>query len=226
MERYNSFNVIHKGLRAALYQTALQLQQADFTEYEQAEEVVNKVKEIVLLFEGHAHKEDSFVLPAINQYEPSVAAAFESEHVEDERLGQDLNTAVDKVLSSSSPLEKTVSGRELTEAFVRFMVFNLTHMAKEEDIINKILWRYYSDDEIKQLNEKIVASIAPWMLDLYSTWMLRGISNNEASNWMKAVKHSAPSLVFKTLVQKAEEELPKKRFQAISQSLGEELQPA
>lgn len=226
MERYNSFNVIHKGLRAALYQTALQLQQTDFTEDDQAEEVVNKVKEIVLLFEGHAHKEDTFVLPAINEYEPSVVAAFESEHVEDEKLGQELNTAVEKVLSSSSSLEKIISGRELTEAFVRFMVFNLTHMAKEEDVINRILWRYYSDDEIKQLNEKIVASIAPWMLDLYSTWMLRGISNNEAGNWMKAVRNSAPEVVFRTLVQKAEQELPKKRFQKLSQSLSEELQPA
>lgn len=226
MERYNSFNVIHKGLRAALYQTALQLQQTDFTEDDQAEEVVNKVKEIVLLFEGHAHKEDTFVLPAINEYEPSVVAAFESEHVEDEKLGQELNTAVEKVLSSSSSMEKIISGRELTEAFVRFMVFNLTHMAKEEDVINRILWRYYSDDEIKQLNEKIVASIAPWMLDLYSTWMLRGISNNEAGNWMKAVRNSAPEVVFRTLVQKAEQELPKKRFQKLSQSLSEELQPA
>lgn len=226
MERYNSFNVIHKGLRAALYQTALQLQQTDFTDDDQAEEVVAKVKEIVLLFEGHAHKEDNFVLPAINQYEPSVVAAFESEHVEDEKLGQELNAAVEKVLGSSSPLEKIVSGRELTEAFVRFMVFNLTHMAKEEDIINKILWRYYSDEEIKQLTGKITDSIAPWMLDLYSTWMLRGISNNEAKNWMKAIKRGMPEVAYKTLVQKAEQELPKNRFEKISQSLKEELQTA
>jgi len=54
MERYNSFNIIHKGLRAALYQTALQLQQTDFIEEDQAEEALGKVKEIVMLFEGHA----------------------------------------------------------------------------------------------------------------------------------------------------------------------------
>lgn len=226
MERYNSFNVIHKGLRAALYQTALQLQQTDFTEDDQAEQVVNKVKEIVLLFEGHAHKEDHYVLPAINEYEPSVVAAFESEHVEDEKLGKELNAAVEKLVNSASPLEKIVCGRELTESFVRFMVFNLTHMAKEEDIINKILWRYYSDDEIKQLTGKITDSIAPWMLDLYSTWMLRGISNNEAVNWMNAIRRGMPEVVYKTLVQKAEQELPKKRFEKISQSLSKGLQPA
>src|SRR5215216_4290815 len=104
MERYNSFNIIHKGLRAALYQTALQLQQTDFTEEGQAEEALNRIKEIILLFEGHAHKEDTFILPMINEYEPSVVATFNAEHEEDEKLGMELNSAVEKVADSSSLL--------------------------------------------------------------------------------------------------------------------------
>lgn len=223
MERYNSFNVIHKGLRAALYQTALQLQQTDFTEEGQAEEALSKVKEIVMLFEGHAHKEDTFVLPMINEYEPSVVAAFNSEHEEDERLGRELNSAAAKVANSSSTIEKIISGRELTESFVRFMVFNLNHMAKEEDIINKILWRYYSDNEIRAVVEKISKAAPPWIQDFYITWMIRGISNTEAIEWMAAIKKTAPSIVFQTLVQKAGQELPKHRFEKISQSLSEEV---
>lgn len=223
MERYNSFNIIHKGLRAALYQTALQLQQTDFTEEEQTEEALSRVREIVMLFEGHAHKEDSFVLPMINEYEPSVVAAFNSEHEEDEKLGLELNSAVEKVAGSSSDPEKTIAGRELTESFVRFMVFNLNHMAKEEDIINKILWRYYSDEEIKAVVGKISKADPPWIQEFYVKWMIRGISNTEAIDWMKAVEKGVPPIVFQSLVQKAEQELPKGRFEKISQSLSEEL---
>lgn len=226
MERYNSFNIIHKGLRAALYQTALQIQQTDFTENDQTEEALNKVKEIVMLFEGHAHKEDLFVLPLINEYEPSVVAAFNSEHVEDEKLGNELKKAVEKVAAGTSTLEKIVAGRELTESFVRFMVFNLNHMAKEEDIINKILWRYYSDDEIKAVVGKISQADPPWIQEFYVKWMIRGINNPEAANWMKAIEKSVPPVVFQSLVQKAEQELPAKRFKKISQSLFEGLQPA
>jgi len=225
MERYNSFNIIHKGLRAALYQTALQLQQTDFTEEEQAEEALSRVKEIVMLFEGHAHKEDSYVLPMINEYEPSVVAAFNSEHEEDEKLGMELNSAVEKVASSSA-VEKIVAGRELTESFVRFMVFNLSHMAKEEDIINKILWRYYSDEEIKAVVGQISKADPPWIHEFYVKWMIRGISNTEAIEWMKAVEKGVPPIVFQSLVQKAEQELPKNRFEKISQSLYEELKVA
>lgn len=224
--RYNSFNIIHKGLRAALYQTALLLQQTDFTDQEQAEEAVNKVKEIIMLFEGHAHKEDNYVLPLINEYEPSVVTAFNNEHEEDAKLGNDLNAAVQKLQGSADTIEKAISGRELTESFVRFMVFNLNHMAKEEDIINKILWRYYSDDEIKAVVGKISQLDPPWIQEFYVTWMIRGISNTEAIEWMKAVRKSAPPVVFKGLVQKAEQELPKHRFQNINSSLTEELKVA
>ncbi|MGZ3851840.1 MAG: hemerythrin domain-containing protein [Flavisolibacter sp.] len=226
MQRYNAFNIIHKGLRAALFQTALQLQQTDFTDEEQAEEAVNKVKEIVMLFEGHAHKEDNYVLPLINEYEPSVVASFNSEHEEDGRLGNELNDAVQRVLNSEGFTEKAISGRELTESFVRFMVFNLNHMAKEEDIINKILWRYYSDDELKAVVAKISQADPPWIQEFYVKWMIRGINNTEAIEWMKAAGKAAPAVVFKGLVQKAEQELPKQRFQKISASLTEELKVA
>jgi len=221
MERYNSFNIIHKGLRAALYQTALQLQQTDFTEADQTEEALNKVKEVVLLFEGHAHKEDHFVLPMINEYEPSVVATFNAEHEEDEQLGIELNNAVEKLAAIAGSAEKIVRGRELTESFIRFMVFNLEHMAKEEDIINKILWRYYSDEEIKAVVSQISQSTPPWLHDFYTKWMLRGINNSEATVWIKAIETGAPPVVFQTLLQKAEQELPKKRFQKIWQSLNE-----
>jgi len=223
MERYNSFNIIHKGLRAALYQTALQLQQTDFAEDDQREDAVNKVREIVMLFEGHAHTEDHFVLPMINEYEPSVVATFNAEHKEDERLGLALNTAVEKLSEGTMPREKMLAGSELTESFVGFMVFNLQHMAKEEDIINKILWRYYSDDEIKAVAMQISQDTPPWMQDFYFKWMLRGISNAEVTGWIKTIEKNQPPVVFQTILQKAQQELPGKRFQKIRQSLREAI---
>lgn len=224
MQRYNSFNLIHKGLRALLYHTGLQLQQTDFTVEDETENAINRIKEVIMLFEGHAHKEDQFILLAIAAYEPSVVAAFEAEHVEDNQLGEQLNICIEKLEISQSLLEKIVAGRELSETFVSFMVFNLKHMAKEEDILNRILWRYYSDDEIKKIGTDIAKSVEPWIQDFYATWMLRGINDSEARTWIKAVERGMPELVFKTLLQKAEQELPAKRFRRVSAALTEGLQ--
>lgn len=221
MERYNIFQLIHKGLRASLYQTALQLQQTDFTCEEATEEAINKVKEIVMLFEGHAQKEDKYVLPAIHAYEPSVVSSFEAEHVEDEKLGHHLQNCLTRLSTASSFLEKLVAGRELNESFVAFTVFNLQHMAKEEDVINKILWRYYNDEEIKLISGKISASIEPWIQEFYATWMLRGINDLEAAEWLKAIERGMPEVVFQTLMQKAEAEWTPERFRKITHSLTE-----
>jgi hemerythrin-like domain-containing protein len=221
MERYNIFNLIHKGLRAALYQTGLQLQQTDFTVAEEKESALNRVKEIVMLFDAHAHKEDHFILPAIEAYEPSVVATFESEHVTDLQLGEQLGAKIVQVEHAGSLLEQIVAGRELTESFVAFMVFNLKHMAKEEDIINKILWRYYSDDEIKNISGQITATVEPWMQDFYATLMLRGINTSEAATLIKAIERGAPSVVFQSLMQKAEQELPAGRFLKVHESVFE-----
>jgi len=221
MERFNSFNLIHKGLRASLYQTALLLQQTDFSYEEACEDALDRVREVVLLFEGHAHKEDSFILPAIAAYEPSVKAAFEEEHAEDERLGHALKAAVAKVEAASDCELRSKAGNELTVAFTAFVAFNLQHMAKEETVINEILWRYYSDDEIRMLSGRIVASIEPWLQDFYSTWMLRGINDNEASEWIRAVERGMPEIAFQTLLQKAGIEWSKERFRKVTQSLTE-----
>lgn len=226
MERFNSFNIIHKGLRAALYQTALQLQQTDFNEEGPAGEALDKVREIIMLFEGHAHKEDHFVLPMINEYEPSVVATFNAEHVEDERLGKELKNAADLLAACETPSEKASAGRALSESFVRFMVFNLEHMAKEEEIINKILWRYYSDDEIKAVTAQISKQDPPWIQEFYTTWMIRGINNDEAIGWMKAIERGVPPIAFQSLLQKAEKELPVNRYQKITRSLSEGIQLA
>ena len=219
MERYNIFHLIHKGLRACLFQTALQLQQTDFNSDEECEEAINRVREVVMLFDGHAHKEDHFILPAIAGQEPSVTALFSAEHVKDEELGKQLQERIAKIENAQSTLERQLAGNRLTEAFIDFTAFNLQHMAKEEDILNKLLWRYYTDDEIKAIGNRLSQSVEPWMQDFYAGWMLRGINNTETINWMHAIKNGMPAVVYQTLLQKASQVLPKPRFNKIIQSL-------
>jgi len=226
MERYNIFQLIHKGLRASLYQTALYLQQTDFTAADESEEAMNRVKEVIMLFEEHEHKENAFILPAVHEYEPVVATSFQNEHAKSAQLSKYLKEGITKVESAVSILEKIVSGRELTEAFIQFMVAHLTHMSREETVINNILWKYYTDNDIRQIGQRISQHTAPWIQEFYATWMLRGINNMEAVNWMKAIERVMPPVVFESLLQKAEQELPEQRFQKVTSSLSEGQQVA
>ena len=221
MQRVNIFNHIHKGLRAALYDAAISLQQADFTVEAEADETLAKVREVVMLFDEHAHKEDHFILPAIVQFEPSVADAFEQEHMTDLVLSNQLVILVNEFESLLKAGDRADAGRKINIQFVDFLVFNLKHMAKEEDLLNQLLWRYYTDAEILQIQQRIVQNTEPWHQDFYSKWMLRGINNSEAAMWLRAVERSAPPVVYQTLFTKAGQELPKERFQKLMDALSE-----
>jgi len=224
MQRYNMFYQVHKGLRQMLYNTAGNMLQTDFVNAKETAGLMEQISEVLDLFDGHAQTEDRFVLPSITAIEPSAANAFEEEHIEDHALSNRLRALLNMFHHAVSTEEKNEMGSAIRLAFTEFLVFNLKHMAKEEDILNKILWRYYSDDEIKKIGTDISKSVEPWIQDFYLTWMIRGINDSEARTWIKAVERGMPELVFKTLLQKAEQELPAKRFRKISAALSEGAQ--
>jgi iron-sulfur cluster repair protein YtfE (RIC family) len=221
MQRYNIFFPIHKGLRAMLCETAVQLQQTSFADAEEAAETVELVKTVVGLFESHAHKEDTYVFPAIAAYEPSVVAAFEGEHVEDHQLGESLQKWITAFEYAVSPSAKTTIGEELTKAYIQFMVFNLRHMAKEEQVISPILWRYYGDSELHDITLKIMKAVPQHEMAFFSRWMVRGLNNAEILYWLKGVKNIAPQPAFEALLSVAEKELNPHRWSFVQESLTE-----
>lgn len=218
MKRYDSFYQIHKGLRALLYETALLIQRADFTSKEESGEVTEQVHTVLALFEKHADSEDNQVFSAVKVYEPSVADAFEQEHVKDHALGEKLEAALFDLYAAA---DAAAAGRTLSRVFVEFMAFNLEHMAREEDVISKILWRYYTDAELHEMTLRIIANIPPEKLALYNKWMMRGLNNSEISGWLRDVKNNAPEFVFAELMKTAENELAPARVKQITGSLTE-----
>lgn len=221
MARYNMFNQIHKGLRVLLYDTAAMLGRTDFDNAEQYEAVAGRVKEVMDMFDNHAHHEDSFVLPMIEEYEPAVVEAFEQEHITDHSLGQKLRgsiMALDLAVDSGA---KKQLGLSLMRSFIEFMIFNLQHMHKEETVLNNILWRYYSDEELLETNKKIVSNIPPQEMAFASQWMMKALNDAEISVWLRGVERSAPEHVFRSLLHTAEQELEQARFRRVLEGLSE-----
>jgi hemerythrin-like domain-containing protein len=219
MQRYNIFFPVHKGLRALLCETTQLLQQTNFTDADEAADAIERVKIVVDLFESHAHKEDNYVFAAINNYEPSVVAAFEAEHEEDHALGENLQNWITAFEYAVAPSAKHTIGEDLTKSFIQFMVFNLRHMAKEEQVISPILWRYYTDSELHDITLKIMKAVPSHEMSFFSRWMVRGLNNTEILFWLKGVKNTAPQPAFEALLSVAERELHPHRWGFVQESL-------
>jgi len=222
MQRYNVFNQIHKALRAFLYDTALGLQQAWLADASEAEPVLEKVETVLAFFDGHAHHEDHFILPAVEAYNKQLVDEFEKEHVTDLALSNRLRSLLHIYRSAVSGEEKLEAGSAISKAFVEFMVFNLQHMAKEEVLLNQVLWAHYTDQQILEIQERLVATIPPQEMAMSAKWMLRGINVVEASNWLKGIRGSAPEFVFQSLVQMGEKEVPAERWSKIWNNINQQ----
>jgi hemerythrin-like domain-containing protein len=216
--RYNIFYQIHKGLRALLYDTQLLLQRTDYTAADELAMAVERIELVVDLFEDHAYHEDNMILPAIQEFEPSVVDLFEQEHVQDHQLAKDLEHCV-QALQLASTSVKPGMGSLLDKTFLDFTIFNLQHMAKEEDVLNKLLWRYYKDEEIKAIHQQILLSLNQQMTVEGSRWMMRGLNNADILNWLRQVEKSAPHEVFLQLMNLAKNELPVERFEKLTEAV-------
>lgn len=221
MQRYNLFYMIHKGLREMLYTTASHLQKIDFTEAEETEPVLAQVQQVLRLFDKHANTEDDFVLTAIEAYEPSVVTLFEEEHIQDHELSNKLRSLLAMFQELTTDDEKTELGSAIRLSFTEFLVFNLKHMAKEETVLNNLLWRYYSDEDLHGITQQIISQIPPEKMQEYSTWMMRALSNNEIKSWLKGIKNNAPEFVFTGMLSIAENELPENRLHTILSGISE-----
>jgi hypothetical protein len=208
MQRYNSFNMIHKALRALLYDTALSLQQTYFADAAEAETALQKVAIAIQQFEQHARHEDRYILPAIEKFEPQLVMEFEKEHEIDEALGKRLQQLLNIFRGTTLAEERVIAGSALVKGFNDFLIFNLQHMAKEESILNQALWAHYTDEELLQINYQIVSNIPDEEKAISSKWMMRGINKMEAINWLKAMKQHAPEPAFWSVYSLVRSELP------------------
>lgn len=221
MQRYNVFYQVHKGLRELLYTTGSLLQQTDFDNAEERESALQQLRLTVNLFDKHADTEDNFVLPAIALYDTAVTNLFAEEHVQDHALGNRLRALLTRLELPAPDAETMQTGSELCIAFTEFLVFNLNHMAKEEFVLNNLLWQHCSDEQLHGVTQQILAHIPPADLQIFSQWMMRSLSNNEVIGWLKEVKNNAPGAAFIAMIALAEKELPAARWHLVQDCITE-----
>ena len=219
-ERYNLFNLIHKGLRHALYDVALKIQRTDFGSASESFEAISRLEVLIDYFEGHADAEDTFILPAIQRYDPLLVDDFEKQHVEDHRLGFLLTDIIQRIKIEESITRRIHLGQDLLYAYQEFIAFNLYHMNKEEDVLNKVLWENFTSLELQAITQQIIQSIKPQKLMALNRWMMRSINISEVTGWLTAIQRNAPETIFTMYFQLAEEELIPSQFAELKHRLG------
>lgn len=151
--RYNIFNTAHLPLKRSLLAACISVSGCVENKTSSAE-ALRKVEEVLQVFNEQLTYETLYILPFVFEYEPSVWSNYTSEHNKAARLSKNLSGLVLLYNKQKKKDDKESILKMINESYTGFMLYNFNHMDDEEAVLNEILWRYYSDEVLKQTEEK------------------------------------------------------------------------
>jgi hypothetical protein len=119
------------------------------------------------------------------------------------------------------PEEKIEIGAVITSTFLKFMIVCLEFISSRESILMRILFDYYTEEQIKLLGKKIIEVLPDADLLISTLWIVRGNNNHEIINWFESIKDIIQPLSLNYLITITESELPGYRWEKIREKLTE-----
>lgn len=183
--RVDLYATVHKGLRARLFSTAVELARCDFASAADARAALDVYRRTVaFLREHHAH-EDRHIEPVLAPLAATIHAAVTAQHA-----------AADAALAELDVLADAGDGPALLARFQRFLVSYLEHMQEEETVVMPALWAHYGDAELAAVRGRVQGEIPPARFVEWMELMLPAINQDERAGMLGGMKAHAPPPVF------------------------------
>jgi hypothetical protein len=198
--RFDTYLVIHKALRALLADALTTLGRMDPGDEAETRRVLEQVRRVVLLSEGHLAKEDTYVHPAMEARAPGSTQHAAADH-------RSHALAFERILGACAEVESSQGAARRAAAlclyrrFAVFMAEDLLHMNAEETENNAVLWATYTDAELAGISARIVASIPPEVLANYLRWMVVANAPAERAMLLLDVRSKLPPPAFAGLLE-------------------------
>ena len=193
--RYNIYIAIHKGLRAWMSDTLIRLGRTDWADPAHTQESLDALQALLEACSSHLGHEDAFVHAAMEARRPGSAVTTAADHREHEHAIASLRD--DAISITRMPREqRAAAGESLYRRVGLFVAENLEHMVCEEVDNIAVLWSAYTDEEIIQIEQALVATIPAEKKGPMMRWMLPALSHPERAGMLAGLRQHAPAEVF------------------------------
>ncbi|MBX3159172.1 MAG: hemerythrin domain-containing protein [Deltaproteobacteria bacterium] len=157
MGRVDLFGVVHKGIRALLFELSSAAARLDVTSSKDVDGLAARIEHVLELLEEHARHEDAVIAPALPA---EVAGMLAIDHGTLDELAAAVAEASD-ALALAGLRERAAAGGRLSRAIDRLVAAHLVHMIREETEANAALWAACDDDALIAMQARIHADIPP-----------------------------------------------------------------
>lgn len=198
MERMDLFGGVHKGLRAALYDTAARVARTDFDDAEEAAAAVGATRGLLALLEEHSRHEDAVILPELGRLAPVLHSELQADHHRVDGLHRDTAALLDR-LASAAGAERASLGRRLHERLALLVAEHLRHMHREETDANRALQASFDDAALAALHGRILAAIPPPRMAEWLRVIVPAVSRPERARLLGGLRANVPAPAFADL---------------------------
>jgi hypothetical protein len=169
---------IHKGLRRALFETAMVLARTDFGAPDETAAAEKAVAACFLFLREHAEHEDHHTVPEVLRLNRALGEELELAHPRLERMAIEIDSLWPRFPSLTAPARSAL-GYELARRFQTFVAEQLLHMDQEERQVVPLLQSAFSDEELGAISSRIVANIPPARMQEWGALMGPALSAPE-----------------------------------------------
>jgi Hemerythrin HHE cation binding domain len=217
--RLDLYAGIHKALRAMMADVLVSAGRADPQDPVSLLGLAGRVHALLDLCTAHIAHENDFVHTAIEARAPGLSLAVTHDHEDHLAAIAALRSAV-SALSTLKGAARAASAQAFYLQLAGFVAHNFEHMAVEEAVHNAALWANYSDAELADIHNALVASIPPAEMMLVARWMIPALNPQERVAVLLDIQQKAPPPAFSAIAEVAREHLPLGEWVPLARALG------
>jgi hypothetical protein len=210
-QRYNLYSSIHKALRGFMINTLAHVGQADVEDECEFVQAIEQVRGLMKACRDHLKHENNFVHPALERVAMESSRQTHEEHLGHVRAIAAVESRTDSLAVAPMDQRAFIS-HQLYLQLTAFVAENFEHMLVEETRNHEVLISGYTDAELLQIKDAIVASIPPEENLSMMRWMLEYMNNAEREAVLKDIKARAPTPAFQAVMDVARSALSQRDF--------------
>lgn len=214
--RVDLYAGIHKALRLFMGDTLARAGRLDTDDAGELAATLGQIDALLAQCRSHVAKENQYVHPAIEARRPGT-----SERIADEHVGHlEAIAALEAEVAALRAWPGAAAAQRLYRHLARFVGENLEHMHVEETVHNAALWAAYSDAELLQVHQRILASIEPAEMAVVLRWMVPALSPAERAGMLGAMQREMPPAAMRGVLDIVRPHLDEGAWAKLARALG------
>lgn len=200
--RYNFYHAIHKALRLGHCSILPALGSLDYRDRAKTEKVMADLRRLLAVGRGHLEGENREIHAALEQRVPGASAHAAHDHEDHEASFAEIEELIRAIEQAELP-QRELAGRRLYRRYAVFAAHDLEHMNVEETELLTALHDAFTDEELKAIEGRIIASIPPEKMMAAMALMAPALNHDERVELLAKMQQAMPEAIFQGVLASA-----------------------